>query len=226
MASNPYEKYEIQTVDRSQVKNAPYNPRVISGKAKKRLRENLKKVGLVEPPIWNKRTGNLVGGHQRMAALDALMGKKDYQLQVSVVDMDEATEKAQNIFLNNGEAQGTWDLVKLEEMFVQDKVDFELAGFDTASVFHLFGDMPLAQRPEAMQEMADRLRKTQEVVEQIGKREHRPQEDQDFYLVVVFRDNQARDSFTKALGLPDNRYVDGATLQGMLDHKASESVSK
>jgi hypothetical protein len=47
---------------------------VINDNEKRKLRAGIAKHKMVMPPVWNKRTGNLVGGHQRMASLDALAG--------------------------------------------------------------------------------------------------------------------------------------------------------
>lgn len=41
------------------------------------------------PLVWNRRTGILVSGHQRLKALDALEGTEDYELTVSVIDVDD-----------------------------------------------------------------------------------------------------------------------------------------
>ena len=57
-----FQAFETETIDRSQIKNAPYNPRIMDKEAKNRLREGIRKHGLVSAITWNKRTGNLVGG--------------------------------------------------------------------------------------------------------------------------------------------------------------------
>jgi DNA modification methylase len=82
---------------------APYNPRKISDKAMKGLQASLRRFGLVQPIIWNKRTKRIVGGHQRAHAL-AGMGKKD--ADVLVVDLPETEEKALNLTLNNPHISG------------------------------------------------------------------------------------------------------------------------
>jgi hypothetical protein len=64
------EKYEILEIHRTQINNAPYNPRQISDKARKMLQKNLATVGLLSPIVWNQRTGNIVAGHQRIDAMD------------------------------------------------------------------------------------------------------------------------------------------------------------
>lgn len=40
--------------------------------------------------------------------------------------------------------------------------------------------------------------------------------DVEFYLVAVFKNREHRKEFTDALGLPDNRYMDGKVLQETL----------
>jgi ParB-like chromosome segregation protein Spo0J len=75
----------------------------------------LDKYGLVEPLVWNRRTGNLVGGHQRLAILDEEEGK-EYELTVSAIDVDAETEKKINVFLNNTSAMGSWDQDALEKL--------------------------------------------------------------------------------------------------------------
>lgn len=76
MAKSKFQAYDTETISRSDIKNAPYNPRIMDEKAKKRLKANIAKHGLVAALTWNKRTGNLVGGHQRLEQLDALEKSK------------------------------------------------------------------------------------------------------------------------------------------------------
>lgn len=51
------ESFEIITVHRSELKNAPYNPRTLSEAQKRKLRAGIKRHGVVAPITWNKRTG-------------------------------------------------------------------------------------------------------------------------------------------------------------------------
>ena len=67
-----FQKFESQDIGREQIQNAPYNPRYIDTAARNKLKEKIKKVGLVETLVWNKQTGNLVSGHQRLSILDEL----------------------------------------------------------------------------------------------------------------------------------------------------------
>lgn len=213
------QKFEAIEVHRSELKNAPYNPRILSEKGRERMKRGMKKFGLLAPQTWNRRTGNLVGGHQRTSLLDALYGTNDYRLVVAAVDLDDKEEKEANLLLNNNEAQADWDLDKLEQMFQQDQLDIEATGFDVADLFRLFGDSPFTQRDDkAVDELADRLTKAKDRYnETTGKSKKRDSED--FYLVVVFKDGEARSEFTEKFGLDDNRYQDGREIQRILEKK-------
>lgn len=129
LIDNIYEKYEIVQISRRELKNAEYNPRKISDSARDKLKNNIKKVGLLDPPVWNVRSGNIVSGHQRIAILDSLNRTQDYKIRVAKVDLDQKTEKEQNIFFNNQAAMGEWDIGQLEKILKED-IDYERAGFD------------------------------------------------------------------------------------------------
>jgi hypothetical protein len=66
----------------------------------------------VQPIVWNKRSGLVVAGHQRLKVLRA---KKVRQTTVVVVDLDERSERALNIALNSPSLCGefTADLAAL-----------------------------------------------------------------------------------------------------------------
>lgn len=82
---------------------------------------------MVEPIIWNKRTGHIVGGHQRYEILCA-RGIKE--IEVSVVDLPEREEKALNLALNK--ISGQWDDCKLENLLseLSEQGEIVLTGFD------------------------------------------------------------------------------------------------
>lgn len=65
----------------------------------------MKRFGLVQPIIWNQRTGHVVGGHQRVKALEA---QGATEADVVVVDLEPADEKALNLALNSAAIQGEW----------------------------------------------------------------------------------------------------------------------
>jgi len=110
------QKFECITIHRKEINNAPYNPRKIGKAERARLKANIKRVGLIDTLIWNRQTGNLVGGHQRINIIDEIEGNDDYEITVSVVSLSEDQEKEQNIFLNSKSAQGQFDFELLKQI--------------------------------------------------------------------------------------------------------------
>ena len=87
---------DIRKIPTAKLNPAAYNPRkdLKPGDAEyEKLRRSIEEFGYVEPIIWNSRTGNIVGGHQRFKILVAL-GYED--VDSVVLDIDEQKEKALN----------------------------------------------------------------------------------------------------------------------------------
>ena len=129
----------IEKIKTEQLIPAGYNPRkdLKPGDAEyEKLKRSLEEFGYVEPVIWNKTTGNVVGGHQRLKVLISL-GLAE--IECVVVEMDEDKEKALNIALNK--INGEWDKDKLALLIEDLKVtefDVTLTGFDPAEIDELF----------------------------------------------------------------------------------------
>lgn len=124
----------IQRLPLEKLIPAPYNPRVALRPGMpgyKRLERSLREFDLVQPLVWNRRTGHLVGGHQR---LELLKARGDTEVEVVVVDLPLAKEKALNVALNNQLVGGAWDAGKLidvmQELQVSPDIDVALSGFD------------------------------------------------------------------------------------------------
>ena len=118
----------VQEIDISKLNEAPYNPRIKLEPGMpewEKLKRSIEQFGNVEPIVWNKRTGNVVGGHQRLAVLKELGYAS---VPCSIVDLDETDEKLLNIALNK--IKGRWDYDKLEDILKD--FDHEVA---TASGF-------------------------------------------------------------------------------------------
>lgn len=111
---------------------AKYNPRKISDEAMGRLTKSLAEFGNIQPITWNARTGNVVGGHQRLKVYQA-MGKTE--VEVWAVDLDEQKEKAANIALNK--LAGEFDLPALKDILEDidtGDLDIEITGFSMQEV--------------------------------------------------------------------------------------------
>ena len=106
----------IVTKSLGELTPADYNPRKISENALAGLSKSIERFGLVEPIIWNERTGNVVGGHQR---LKVLQEKGVRKTKVVAVNLSRREEKSLNVTLNNPHIAGefTPDLQNILEEF-------------------------------------------------------------------------------------------------------------
>lgn len=114
----------IETKKLSDLKAAPYNPRTSNKKQEKNLKESLSKFGLVEPIIFNQKTGYIVGGHFRVRELKKLGYKS---VDCVIVDLSEEDERELNVRLNAN--TGAWDFDLLaNEWNIDELVEWGLEG--------------------------------------------------------------------------------------------------
>jgi hypothetical protein len=92
---------------------AAYNPRRISEYAYDGLGKSIERFGLLAHIVWNKRSGNIVGGHQRYRQLQEL---GETETDVVVVDLDDSEEVALNITLNNRQVRGDFTKDVMEQL--------------------------------------------------------------------------------------------------------------
>lgn len=187
---NKVQQAEVRQVMRSQITLAPYNPRKITPEARKLLKDNLKRVGLLGGIVWNEDTGNLVSGHQRVSVMDEInrydpeTQEHDYPITVSVVHFDEKTEKEQNLFANNRNAQGEFDDDMLRTMLTG--IDYSYAGFDDFDLQLLgLGDT---------QEVADAYSETKWTEGQITGTGHGATEDAEVNEAAAKRSQEFKDA--------------------------------
>lgn len=176
--SKQLQHFKFGTVKRSQIKFADYNPRIIDESNQKKLIKAIRENGLIEPLVWNERTGVLVGGHQRLTAADKIYRKKDYEVPVAIIDVDEKTEKKLNVQLNNPSMQGDWNLDELAKL--SDDVSFEDMGFNKSDIDFMFdGELDFRHKD-----------KDTTII--------------NFYTKVVFPSNEAKEEFYKKASIPAN----------------------
>jgi ParB-like chromosome segregation protein Spo0J len=131
----PKTDVRLEAVPLSKIKLAKYNPRVDLRPGDpewESLSRALRRFGYVDPVVWNRRTGNLVGGHQRLKVL-ASSGKLK-KIIASVVDLPLAEEKALNLALNK--VSGRFDDAKLLPILedLKDSGLLEVTGFSLDEV--------------------------------------------------------------------------------------------
>jgi hypothetical protein len=154
---------------------ASYNPRKISVEAFQGLGKSISKFGLMIPLVWNKRTGNIVGGHQRFRYL---LEQGEMETDVVVVDLTDNDEVALNVALNNTKIRGdfTVDVIGLLE-----KSEVQLgSSFNDIGLAALFKDMnkEFEKELKKMNQAQEPLKQQKvEVKESGSKVEERTEED-------------------------------------------------
>ena len=222
-AVSRYQRFSVERIPRSMLKEAPYNPRYMDEHGHKLLNKSLKKSGLVETIVWNKRTGYVVGGHQRLSELDKLEGNKDYSLDVAVIDVSEQEEREINIKLNNQNMMGAYDINKLADLFINDGVNFSDTGFSALDI-QLNFDTPLAnailgEDKQEEPEVISDIEKINEIKERrkTSKERANLKNTAEFFNVIVFDSMESMDEFTTHFGFPvEPRYIDGEILKSKL----------
>jgi hypothetical protein len=146
------------------LKPADYNPRQISDEQLERLRKSLREFGDLSGIVFNRQTGNIVGGHQRIKCLPegATISKKylkepsrtgtvasgtieidgeDYTYRK--VDWDIHKEKAANLAANKH--GGDWDnkllIPLLKELSDTGTIDMDITGFDRRELESMFENL-------------------------------------------------------------------------------------
>jgi len=133
----------IQKISIDKLHPARYNPRADLKPGDPEydmLVKGIGEFGLVVPLVWNKRSGNLVGGHQRLKVLKQAGIK---EVQVSVVDLPDDKEQALNIALNK--LSGEWDMPALKDLIEgldTGDIDMDLTGWGEEEIENLMTLFP------------------------------------------------------------------------------------
>jgi DNA modification methylase len=129
---------EIQRMKLADLTPAKYHPRVkqCSGDTTyDALTRSMQQFGYIEPIIWNRQTGNIVGGHNKRNVLLSMGIQED---DVSIVDLPLEKEKLLNVALNKiGSDPALWDLPRLKDLIIEFEdlnLDVELTGFDKIEI--------------------------------------------------------------------------------------------
>ena len=232
------QRFTVERLERRMIQGAPYNPRVILPHERQRLEKLVRKLGLLGPVTVNKLSGyTLVGGHQRLAVLDAYEKSDDYLLDVAVVELTPEQEREANVGLNNPNAQGSFDMDKLEALFksADVKLDHDLAGFSRTDMSNMFGASFFGAFEEAAKAQATAVGQAMAEVEAMMppkqgaepsphdvakerrkamKAEIRAQNQQGVFLAFYFNSLEDAVRVNRWLGVddPEKRDVDGELL--------------
>jgi len=137
----------LEVIPLTDINPAPYNPRLDLKPGDpdyEKLKKSILEFNMVEPLVYNKKSGNLVGGHQRLKVLQELGYT---EVEVSVVNLSDTKEKALNLALNK--ISGDWDYPLLKDLLESldtGIIDMEITGFDLGEIedlmtqFHVPGE--------------------------------------------------------------------------------------
>lgn len=224
--------YSVAEIHRSQINEAPYNPRQMPERHFKDLKRSLKKIKLRETLVWNKQTGNLVSGHQRLRVLDEEWQRKydnlDYSITCTVIDVSQKEEIELNIAFNNPRLMGDYDISKMNEILSSEDMpdlDFDIAGIkdedlqmfgvsldienlqneDVESVIAGFEEIKEQKKKEIPPEEKERRKESVKQTKQaVTKNEV------DTYVTISFSNQKDKRAFMEQIGEPEaNLYIKG-----------------
>ena len=227
-----YKQSETVVIKRSQINFAPYNPRKEDPEVVKKLKKNFKTVGYLGGIVWNRRSSYLVSGHKRVQTLDIINGydgtpETDYDIKVEAVELDDKTEREQNIFMNSPSAMGEFDMEKMK--ILVPGIDYEAAGLSEADM-NIYGisiaqdevsagtesivnDFEEMQRP-----YEERKAAVKQMKEQIRQQSEQKVEDIESYVMLHFKSYRAKSSFMLRFGLgPDDKIIPGEMFADMVE---------
>lgn len=244
--NNDIKQIEIREIKRSQINFAPYNPKRHSDASIKQQLKNLKRVGYLGGVVWNELTGNLVSGHKRVMAFDLHYkydgtSEADYDISVGVAQMDEKTEREQNIYMD---AQGTntqqdFDLlatiipdIDYKNAGLTDE-DLQLIGIDftiqTEEEQNITSDIESLIAPslkikdaekQAKKELsqAEKVAHNKEVKAQVLQEAQEKAENMESYVMISFETYQAKALFMQRFGFDAReKFVKGELFENMIE---------
>lgn len=177
---------------------ADYNPRKISDKDFKQLKKSLETFQCVEPIVVNQFEGRenvIVGGHQRLKAMESLGWSEVPTIEV-YLDLDE--EKELNVRLNKN--TGEFDFELLTDLFDTDKL--EEIGFELDELPDITEDLSVLDEldDEDLDKMSEGLRKA---------------------IMVDFDEKDYKEAFDLFKWFREQGYYLGEIIvEGLLDEKA------
>ena len=117
---------KIEQIKASKLKPATYNPRQISTKQYKDLKNSITKFGLVDPIIVNKNGYVVIGGHQRLKVLNEMQTDT---IPCVVLDLSKEKERELNVRLNKN--TGDFDIdILANEFDIDELVDWGFKHID------------------------------------------------------------------------------------------------
>ena len=151
----------------------------------------------------------------------------DYEIKVEAVELDDKTEREQNIFMNSPSAMGEFDMEKIKVLVPE--IDYKAAGLSEADMniygisvmqdeisselSDTLGDFEEIQRP-----FEERKAAVKEMKEQIRQQAEQKAEDIESYVMLNFKSYRAKSSFMLRFGFrPDDKIIPGEMFSDMVE---------
>lgn len=212
---------ETITIKRSQIQFNPINPKHHLDRQVKLQEKNIKRVGFLGGIVWNRATGNLVDGHRRIMALDAINkydGSNDYDIKVEAVELDREMEKEQLTYMAVGNTKPDLSLVA-EYIGDIDPIRYQDLGFNDSELRDILSfnnESPVLDEPfesflsseqSDAEERKENVRSVKERVNEIAtSRENK----ENAFVMLSFSSYEAKCGFMDVMGVsPDERFVKG-----------------
>lgn len=227
-----YKQSETIVIRRSQINFAPYNPRKEDPEVVKKLKKNFKTVGYLGGIVWNRLSSYLVSGHKRVQTLDIIneydgTPETDYEIKLEAVELDDKTEREQNIFMNSPSAMGEFDMAKMKILVPE--IDYKAAGLSEADM-NIYG-IAIAQQEisagvdsvvddfeEIQRPYEERKAAVKEMKNQIKQQSDQKVEDIESYVMINFKSYRAKSSFMIRFGFaPDAQFIPGEMFADMVE---------
>lgn len=227
-----YKQSETIVIRRSQINFAPYNPRKEDPEVVKKLKKNFKTVGYLGGIVWNRLSSYLVSGHKRVQTLDIIneydgTPETDYEIKIEAVELDDKTEREQNIFMNSPSAMGEFDMAKMKILVPE--IDYKAAGLSEADM-NIYG-IAIAQQEissgvdsvvddfeEIQRPYEERKAAVKEMKNQIKQQSDQKVEDIESYVMINFKSYRAKSSFMIRFGFaPDAQFIPGEMFADMVE---------
>lgn len=153
----PMQAATVTMIEAATLRLARYNPRKVAGPKLEALKQSLRVHGVVEPLVVRREGLEVVGGHQRLRALQEIAAERGEVLDrvpCVVLDLDDRRAKLLNIALNN--TNGDWDEVLLPALLRDLASDRALAfdevlvsGFSASEIERYLRDPEPGPAPDA-----------------------------------------------------------------------------
>jgi ParB-like nuclease domain len=227
-----YKQSVTVVIKRSQINFSPYNPKKHTKEQVKKIKDNIKNVAFLGGIVWNSITSNLVDGHKRIMALDVInrydgSEAKDYDVKVEQIELDEKTEKEQNIFQTQSRSDLDIDLMQL----LIPEIDYKNAGLEIEDLNYYMPDVAVFDVPEyneiksdfqKLEELSDtdRAARVQAVkdAKQATKEKMRDEAEGDPFVILSFDSYDNKVVFMEMIQCHiEDKYVKGEKVLSIID---------